>query len=109
MANEITSVVNCPSDNISPRAMPLVLVTGTYQVLYTDYSVITTANSFTITLPTAIGNGGRTYQIKNSGNGVISIGTLLSQTVDDSISLAIKLQKGDGISVVSNGTNWLII
>ena len=112
MTNTITSIVNTPSDNISPRAMPTVLVTGTYQILYTDYLVVATANSFTITLPTAIGNTGRTYQIKNNGNGIISIATLLSQTIDGEIpanAISGGLSKGESISLASDGTNWIII
>jgi hypothetical protein len=44
----------------------------------TDYTVDCTANSFTVTLPTAIGITGRIYNIKNSGTGTITVATNLA-------------------------------
>lgn len=68
------------------------------------------ANAFTITLPTAASISGRIYTIKkidSSGNAV-TIGTTSSQTIDGSTTYALSSQY-KYVTVVSNGTNWLII
>ena len=46
----------------------------------TDYTIEVTANTFTVTLPTAVGITGRIYVITNSGSGVTTVGTTSSQT-----------------------------
>ena len=52
---------------------PLTQVTSTYTVLTTDYFVEATSGTFTISLPTAVGIKGQVYQIKNAGNGTITV------------------------------------
>jgi len=80
-----------------------------YTLLTTDSTVECTSNSFTITLPTAVGDLGKIYNIKNSGSGVITINTTSSQTVDVFISGELLLSQYDCLTVQSNGTNWVII
>lgn len=73
----------------------------------TDYTVDCTANTFTVTLPTAVGITGRIYVIKNSGAGVITIDTTSSQTIDGALtqSLAVQYQS---YTVQSTGSAWII-
>ena len=79
------------------------LADNPYQVTVTD------ANTFTVTLPTAVGITGRIYNVKNSGTGVITIATTSSQTVDGYASGTITLNQYDALNVQSNGANWIII
>jgi hypothetical protein len=71
-----------------------------------DYQIECTANSFTVTLPTAVGVTGKVYSIKNSGTGVITLATTSSQTIDGSLTQT--LTQYDNLVVFSNGANWII-
>ena len=80
-------------------------VTGTYTIVATDY-LIDCSGTFTVTLPTAVGFTGE-YIIKNSSNGIITLNTTSSQTID---SLAFVLvNQYDSIVVRSNSTDWIIV
>lgn len=86
--------------------------TANYTATVTDYTIDCTANSFTVTLPTAGASvtgvpAGRVYVIKNSGAGTITIATTSSQTIDGTTPPTIA---AGGILVVqSTGSNWIII
>ncbi len=69
-----------------------------------------TSAAFTITLPTAASVSGRTYTIKKIDASVnaVTVGTTSSQTIDGSTTYALSLQY-KYVTVVSNGTNWLIV
>jgi len=78
----------------------------------TDYVYICT-NTFTLTLPTAVGNT-NVYTIKNIGTGTITVDTTSSQTIDGDLTWIIptnigNILNGKVLVVVSNGTNWVII
>ena len=87
--------------------LPYVAKTATYTVTSSDYLINCTANSFTVRLPTAADIAGRSYVIKNSGTGIITIDATLSQTIDG--NLTIDLYQYDSATIVSDGTNWIII
>ena len=74
----------------------------------TDYIIDCTANSFTVTLPTASAIAGRMYVIKNSGTGSIVIACNGAETIDGSLIITLSITNVS-ISVVSTGTNWIII
>lgn len=74
----------------------------------TDHVVNCTANTFTVTLPTAVSATGRTYRIKNSGTGTITIACNGSQTIDGATTKSLATQYSS-ISVVSNGANWIVV
>lgn len=78
-----------------------------YTLTSADYLVDCTANTFTVTLPRAFGVEGRTYIIKNSGVGVITLEGDGPDTIDGALTLSIATTKC--YTVVSNGTNWIII
>jgi hypothetical protein len=80
---------------------------STYSVSTSDYYVECTANTFTINLPTAVGIGGQSFVIKNSGAGVITVDGSGAETIDG--ALTVTLNQYDSLTVVSNGTNWIII
>jgi len=90
-----------PNNAISPyRATSTATV-----ITATDYTINCTANTFTVTLPTAVGISGRIYHIKNSGHGVITVTG--SESIDD--LLLHTLNNKDSMQVQSTGTNWIII
>ena len=51
-----------------------------------DYFIDCTSGTFSVTLPTAVGIAGKIHIVKNTGNGVITINTTSSQTIDDSLT-----------------------
>ena len=66
-----------------------------------------TANSFTVTLPTAVGFAGQQFVIKNSGTGMITVTGDGSETIDGATTQT--LSQFSSITVLSNGTNYIII
>ena len=81
--------------------------TANYTATISDYAINCTANTFQITLPTAVGITGRNYIIKNSGTGVITVGTTSSQTIDGATTYSLGTQY-KYVHVVSDGANWII-
>lgn len=88
---------------------PYVAKTANYTLTAYDGTVECTANSFTLTLPTAVGAIGRVYNLKNSGNGIITIATTSSQTIDGNASGVLKLSQYDNLTVQSTGAAWIIL
>ena len=77
-------------------------------VQQTDFVVDCTANTFTVTLPTAAGIARKQFCIKNSGTGVITVDGNGSETIDDALTFILST-KGESIWVVSDGANWKVI
>ena len=73
----------------------------------TDYQIECTANTFTVTLPTAVGITGRVYSIKNTGTGVITVDGDGVETIDGDATQT--LNQWDNMMIMSNGANWIII
>lgn len=82
-------------------------INATYDIAETDFLVVFTANTFTATLPTAVGIEGRTYILKNTGAGSITIDTD-GGTIDGNATYPLASQY-KYVQVISNGVNWLII
>ena len=87
--------------------LPYVAKTATYTILTSDYTIDCTANTFTVTLPTAVGITGQIFNIKNSGTGVITVDGNGSQTIDG--NLTEQIPAGESRKVQSTGTSWIII
>ena len=87
--------------------IPYVAKTGNYTPGNADGVIDCTSGSFTITLPTAVSKIGKSFTIKNSGSGRITVATTSSQTIDGQITQY--LLQYDAMTVVSNGSNWLVI
>jgi len=85
--------------------------TANYTLTANDWTVDCTSGTFAITLPTAVGISGRTYNIKNSGTGVITINTTSSQTIDTQASgyWTLAASSFANMCVQSNGSNWIIL
>ena len=84
-------------------------VVGSTTLLLTDYLVnVEMPGSIIIGLPSAIGNTGKTYVVKNSSTGVVTIDPMGSQTIDGGLSAVIATQYTSW-TFMSNGANWIII
>lgn len=79
--------------------------TANYTVTVNDYMIDCTSNTFTLTLPTAVGVTGRVYILKNSGTATtITIATTSSQTIDGAAPGTITTMTP--LRVISDGANW---
>ena len=65
-------------------------------------------NPVILTLPTAIGNTNK-YNIKSVSTGSPTIYTSLDQTIDDTPNFIQLHVKYSSVTLISNGTNWVII
>ncbi len=74
----------------------------------TDYFIDCNANTFVVTLPTAVSITGRVYIIKNTGTGIITVDTTSSQTIDGYSIMTLSATNAV-ITVISNGANWLVL
>lgn len=84
--------------------------TATYGIVETDFTINCTANTFTVTLPTAVGIASKTFNIKNSGVGTITLATTGGQTIFDTAAQpSLSLATGDSVWVQSTGANWIVI
>lgn len=83
--------------------------TANYTATISDYTIECTANTFQVTLPTAVGITGRVYYIVNSGAGTITIGTTSSQTFVNVTATPTTLTMATigTTAVQSNGANWI--
>ncbi len=86
--------------------------TADYTLLSTDGTIGVDASggAITITLLSAVGLAGRSYNIKalDVSGGNITINTTSSQTIDGALTQTLNTQ-WDNITVQSTGTNWIII
>jgi hypothetical protein len=72
-----------------------------------DYQIECMANSFTVTLPTAVGIQGRTYSIKNSGTGTITVAGDGTETIDGELTRM--LTNRENLVIMSNNAGWIIL
>lgn len=77
----------------------------------TEYSVIlanATSGAITVNLPTAASIAGRTYTIKNTGDGsnAVTVDPNGSETIDGDSTVELTNQY-NSIKIVSDGTNWV--
>ena len=91
----------------SPQPQAVIIVTGNYTVLVTDRIVQLTASGKTLTLPTAVGNTGREFKLKNSSTNFTYVNTTSSQLIDG--VLIQTLPALSSMTVYSDGSNWGII
>jgi len=86
--------------------MSYVEKTATYTITASDYTINCTANTFTVTLPTAVGITGRVYNIKNSGTGEITVEGDGTETIEGELTQT--LLASSNMQVQSTGSNWII-
>lgn len=71
-----------------------------------DSFIFATGNT-TLTLPSAVGLSGTKFYIKNTGDNIITISTVNSETIDNNISITLT-EKNSTIGVISDNTTWSI-
>ena len=81
--------------------------TASYTLTSSDHQIECTANSFPITLPTAVGISSKEYSIKNTGIGTITIDGDGTETIDGELTQTI--EQWENIRVKSNNTNWIVV
>jgi hypothetical protein len=70
------------------------------------YLVENTSGSNAITLPSAVGLYGMSFIVKNSANGIVTLASN-GGTIDGAATQT--LTEYQSLTVVSNGTNWILI
>lgn len=81
-------------------------VSTNYTVLSSDYTVNCTS-AITVTLPTAVGAGGKVYNLKNTSSGSVTVNTTSSQLIDGELTQSVLTM--NNMKVQSTGTGWIII
>ena len=80
-------------------------ITGDYMATIDDSTINCTSGTFTVTILSATGNEGKRYDIKNSGNGVITVEDT-GDNIDNGVAI---LTQYDSITVQSTGAEWIIL
>lgn len=88
--------------------LPYLAITGATTLDATHYVVNCTANTFTVSLPTAVGITGRIYVIKNTGTGTITVDGNGSETIDGALTFLLDAQY-ESITIQSTGSGWIIL
>jgi hypothetical protein len=88
----------------SPQPQTFISVNSNYNVLVTDYMIKANASGINITLPTAIGNTGRLFHIKNYSTGPVYIKPFGTENIDGELTQILSLI--ESLSVTSDGTNY---
>lgn len=91
----------------SSRSVSSVTTTTSAGSTSRTHYIYLASGTFTITLPTAVGND-CLYTIKNVGSGTITISTTSSQTIDGSVSAALAVTN-TSLDIISDNANWNII
>ena len=107
-----TASQNSTLQVVGSLSLSYVAKTATYTATASDYTIDCTSNTFTVNLPTAVGITGRIYNIKNTGSGTITVDANASETIDGQLTMTITPVVGapkNGMTIQSNGTNWIII
>jgi len=106
--NDVVAAATSVLQSSGSFAAGYVAKTANYTLTIDDRLVNCTANSFTITLPTAVGITGREYIIKNTGSATtITIASTSSQTIDGSIPSTYNVTTLTPLRVMSDGANWI--
>jgi len=108
----LTSTPNSPLHVNGSIATAFATKTSDYTLTETDSIIAADASggAFTITLPTASGIAGRQYTIKKvdpTGNAV-TVAATGTETIDGASTYSLSAQY-DAVTIVSDGTNWLIV
>jgi hypothetical protein len=87
---------------------PYIEKTATYTIALIDYTINCTANTFTVTLPTALSAINSSFNIKNTGTGVITVACDGVETIDGETTQ--ELVQWNNMQIQSNGVDgWIIL
>lgn len=100
-----------PSWSNAYGALKNVAVTAAYAILTTDQVIFVSGGAFSVTLPTAVGVSGKTYDViktDTSLTNIITIATTSSQTIRGAASVTLNTQN-EVWRLVSDGSNWQVL
>ena len=100
---------NYTIEKLGTETLSYIAKTANYTITAEDDRLECTANSFTITSPTAVGITGKIYGVKNSGTGTITVATTSTQGIDGVTDSSTTLVRWDNLKVMSNGASWIIV
>jgi hypothetical protein len=98
---EVGGVIPAPTSNAYAEK------TANYTLTSTDFTINCTANTFTITLPTAVGITGRCFEITNTGSGQITLAPDGVETIQGDATQTI--YQDECFVIRSTGANWIVI
>ena len=101
------NVVSANRPSIYNKTANYTITTPANTLLQEIYTV-SSASAVTITLPNATLCTSVQYDIKRLGTGTVTVNTTSSQTIDGLSSIVIGSQYAN-LTVVSDGSNWIII
>jgi hypothetical protein len=92
-------------------SLPIATKAANYTATVTDHTVLCNTGSMTLTLPTAVGIGGRIYVIKKTSAvaGTITIDPNGSETIDGALTNTAIVNQYQSLTVQSDGANWFIL
>lgn len=102
-----SGVLNTDWINLASVLPSLVQKTANYNPTIFDFTIQCTTNSFTITVPSAIGINGKIFNINNSGNGLITVVVVGGGLINGKSFQ--RISKGNSMSIQSNNLNYIII
>ena len=102
----VTSDPESVSAYVDPVRRQVVIVTTTPLTLDGTHEVVIVSNGSEITLPTAVGVVGRTYNLIRSGTATVRITPQIGETISGDPYLDLTWQ-WDSVVLVSDGTNWV--
>ena len=102
-----SDIVTTGTLTVSSITMAYRTISSTDTLTTADHTINCTENTFTVNLPTAASITGRTYSIKNSGTGTITVDAYGTETIDGDTTK--ELIEYDNMVILSDGTNWIII
>lgn len=84
---------------------PLASVSGN-TTLTLDYEVVEVTAACTITLPTAVGNTNKIFEIVATVDGIV-VDANSTETINGELTQT--LYNGDAMRIISNGSNWRVL
>ena len=103
---DLNTLATAITDGTSTSTIQYVSKSANYTATSSD-NLIICDGTFTITLPTSVGIGGKVYNIKNKGTGIITVDANSTQTIDG--ELTVTLSQYENLTIVSDNSNWLIL
>jgi hypothetical protein len=95
------------ADQYGPISFPIKAVNSNYSILEQDYTLKVTATAI-LNLPTAIGCGGRLYNIKSVTTGSVTLSAAAGEFIDG-LSSVVSTTQYESFTIQSDGVGWLIL
>lgn len=110
----VVGAITANGAHYGPDKRPIVFKTAAYTAIDTDYAIWcdTTSAAVTISLPTAVGRAGQSYEVKDwkgtSATNNITIDPAGTETIDGALTKALNVAYMS-FTVRSDGANWGIV